>query len=100
MDRYKERSKQLKRFDEVMNEKLKSLETSNFILETYMEKMHNCYKSLMEDLRDEHRVVRGNVEKAWKDAAVELAGMHRKIDEETPAGDVRKVRAAACRGGA
>jgi hypothetical protein len=65
-----------------------------------MEKMHNCYKSLMEDLRDEHRAVRGNVEKTLKDAAVELVGMHRKIDEETPAGDVLKGELRSLHSGA
>ena len=99
-DDLKASGKQLKRFDEVMSDKLKSLETSNIILEMYMEKMHNCYKSLMEDLREEHRGVKGRVEKTWKDAAVEIAGMHRQIDEETPAGSVLKGELAALRNGA
>ena len=40
-----------------------AVETSNFILEMYLEKMHNCYKALMEDIT---RSKRGVARVVWR----------------------------------
>lgn len=83
------------RIFKTMMDMIKSLEIGTYIMELYVVKLHTCYATVMEDVRNEHAKQAEKQGEATKLSAEVVKGLANDLERHTPAGKVLAAQMAA-----